>query len=227
MAQIRRFALVALLLTIAVPAQIPKTTCGASGVVLDEGGQPVPGATVFLAGTVALNGRTQADSEGRFLLKGFSPGDWGFMAYKESAGYPYNFAAFFSNPGEQFPTIHVAPGALAENVVIRLGIKAATLVFELSDEAGEPVNAPASAIFNRPDMPEVGEYNAGNIASKEKLLVPAVPLRLTVEAEGYEPWHYGGEEWKTDKGQILPSSERTVAVTVRLRQAEKPDARNH
>ena len=81
----------------------------ALGFVLDQAGKPVSGATVSVAGTTRiLEPSAVSKDDGGFLLRNIS-GDLGLLAFKEADGYPSNFAAFFSNPGEQFPYIHVNP----------------------------------------------------------------------------------------------------------------------
>ena len=198
------------------PPQSPKLGA-ARGIVLDQAGKPVPGATVFVAGAVTvLRPSALTDDNGEFLLKNIS-GDLGLLAFKKADGYPFNFAAFFSNPGEQFPSIHAVPGTVTENVVIRLGTKAATLKFAISNDDGQTINN-AAATFTRPDMPDIGEYHT-RIVSDGKMLVPAVPLRLKVDADGYESWYYGGEEWLTDKGLIVPHSGQVSTVRIQLRKS--------
>lgn len=194
-------------------SQVKAATGGARGVVVDQNGKPVVGATVFLAGAIGRAPRTLTDTQGRFLLKGFS-GDWGLIAFKEEDGYPNNFPAFFQNPGEQFPYIQVDPGAVTKDVTIRLGRRAAILKFDLSDDGGKLLGA--SAFFTRPDLPDIGEYRT-EIRPNEKMLVPAVPLRLTVKADGYEVWHYGGEDWETDRGLMVPVSGESLTVFIRLK----------
>ena len=49
------------------------------------------------------------------------------------------------------------------------------------------------------------------------ILVPSVPFRLTVDADGYEPWHYGGVNWQGKAGLMTLKSGETLSLTVRLR----------
>jgi hypothetical protein len=198
-------------------AQVDSATGGASGVVLDAKGKPLAGATVFLEG--ALHSPSAVtDSEGRFLIRGFS-GDWGLSAYKEADGYPYNFAAFLHTPGEQFPYIHVVPGQVTGNVVIQLGPKPATIRFDVKDEHGRLLSA--RAVFSRPDMPQISDYI--EIVSNNSVLVPAVPLRLVVQAEGYEDWHFGGAGWKTPNSLIRLKPAETLTLPIQLQRRRKAD----
>lgn len=143
------------------------------------------------------------------------------MAFKDADGYPYNFAACYKNPGEQFPYVHVAPGKDTDNVFIRLGRKGSTIKFDISDEQGVPVNASES--MTRPDMPEVGVCWLSP-KPDGSALVPAVPLRLTVKADGYEDWHYGGADWQTDNGLLRLKPGKTLNLPVRLQRLTKEDS---
>jgi carboxypeptidase family protein len=99
----------------------PAGTGSVRGVVLDEDGKPVAGATVFAAGT-AYKPSAVSNDEGQFLLQGLAPGNWGLLAYKKSDGYPANFFAFFSSTGNvQVPSVDVAGGKVTENATVRLG----------------------------------------------------------------------------------------------------------
>ncbi len=192
----------------------------ARGVVLDNEGKPVAGATVFLEGAVRSPfGR--CDAEGKFLITGFS-GRWVLRAFKKEDGYPYNFFAFFASSGEQFPWVDVLPGKVTENVIIRLGAKAATIKFDIVNDSGAPVGAVAS--FSRPDMPEIGTFGP-KVSSADSMLVPATALRIAVEADGYKTWHYGDADWQTDKGLIHPRSGETLKLSIQLqRDTSQPRA---
>jgi hypothetical protein len=198
------------------------------GIVLDENGNPVAGATVAVMGAISRTAPTAVtDAQGWFLLQGLR-GEMGLHAYKPSDGYPYNFFAFFKNPGEIFPLVNVASGQVIENVVIRLGAKAAVINFDVRG-ADDDKPMPACLTFTRPDMPEIGSYGP-SISPKESFLVPAVPLRLTVNEcktaatnpDKYEPWHYAGDDWQSDKGLILLKPGETLDLSIRLKRLPEP-----
>jgi len=192
---------------------------GAAGTVVDERGKPVASATVFLAGVIGREAPYAiTDGEGKFLLKGL-PGRWKLLAYKEADDYPRNFFVFFSSPGEDFPVIDIVQEKTVQNVVVRLGQKAGHLKLRVADDSGKSVTA--SVTFNRPDLtssrPDVKGYGDYSTSVTDAVAVPAVPLRVTVEADGYEPWHYGGSDWQTKKGLIRIKSGKTIVLGVRLR----------
>ncbi len=208
---------VALILTVAGNAQVSQPATGsAEGVVVDAEGKPLAGATVFV-GTLLNAPRTTTDTEGRFILKGLPPGKIGLMAYKESDGYPYNMFSFYSMPGGPPPRFDVTAGETVRSVVIRLGAKAAYLKLEVTDESGALVNAGLS--FSRPDLGRYGDYRRSAEAN-DVILVPPVPFRLTIEAKGYQPWHYGGERWRDSDGLIALKSAETLTLSIRLKRSE-------
>jgi hypothetical protein len=51
-------------------------------------------------------------------------------------------------------------------------------------------------------------------------MVPPVPFRLTVEAAGYEPWHFGGENWQGNGGLINLKSGQSLTLDIRLKRAQ-------
>lgn len=195
----------------------PETGGRVAGVVLDQSGIPLPNATVFI-GTVARGPSTQTDGEGRFVLEGVPVGTVGLHAYKVSDGYPYDIFAFFTMPEEKEPFVEVVSGQTVANVVIQLGARAAFLNLYITDEKGSPRDA--ELFFSRPDLGKTGNYERGAQSKEESLMVPPVPFRLTVEARGFEPWHYGGNEWQTDKGLIRLKSGQNLNLSVHLRKAK-------
>ena len=190
------------------------------GVVLDGDKKPLPGATVYALPeeNMANQLRTTTDAAGKFRLADVPVGMAYIDAYKESDGYPYNFFSFFLSPGEKTPNkVPVTARGTTFGVVIQLGARAAHLQLEITSEDGEEVQS--SLLFDRPDMP--GPYSRG-ARSKESLMVPPVPFRLTVEADGYKPWHYGGENWHGEEGLIALKSGETLKLSVRLKRQGSP-----
>jgi hypothetical protein len=151
------------------------------------------------------------------VLSRLPVGNIGLLAYKENDGYPYSMFSFLMMPGEQVARFDVVAGETTKNVVIRLGVKAAYLKLEVTDEYGQPVEASLS--FSRPDLGKYGDYRR-SAGANDVILVPPVPFRLTVQAKGFQPWRYGGEHWEENAGLITLSSEQTLALTVRLKKSE-------
>jgi hypothetical protein len=207
--------LIAWLCLIIMPVQQPTSRVSASvtGTVRDGNGGPVSGAKVqaILESDYKRQFGAVSDSEGRFSISDLPEGTFFLQAYKESDGYPQSAFAFFARPGLDFPTITLKPGGDVSGAVIRLGVKAARLNLEIISQDGKPLDAALN--FSRPDM-QRGAYSVG-VNSKVSLLVPPVPFKLTVEANGYQPWHYGEES----TGLISLKSEQSLDITVRLKPA--------
>jgi hypothetical protein len=210
---------VALLVTVAAHGQVDKASGlgSAIGVVLDNAGRPLAGATVYALPEEDMTKqiRTTSDAAGRFTLAGLPAGGVYLDAFKESDGYPYGFFSFYLSPGQRTPLkIKVTAGKATPNVVIQLGLRAAYIQLDVRDEDGTPVNGGVS--FDRPDTR--GPYTRSANAT-ELLMVPPVPLRLTFEAAGYLPWHYGGPRWQGKEGLITLKSGETLRLSIRLKRS--------
>jgi hypothetical protein len=189
-----------------------------AGVVLEQTGTPLADATVFALPEQDMRRqiRTQTDAQGRFVLKNLPVGGAYIHAYKESAGYPYSFFAFFAMPGQEPPPkVDVRPGQTTTGVTIRMGVKAAALKLKITDSTGAPLTA--SAAFERPDMGRPGNYSTG-LEAEQVLLVPPVPFRMTVRRDGYADWRYIGSDWREPVGlvSLRPGETRELAIVLQL-----------
>jgi hypothetical protein len=199
-------------------AQTPQNAVGSiEGVVLDQQGKPVPDANVYalLKDDMRITAAsTTTDSVGKFTLRDIPAGGVFVYAYKESDGYPKAFFRFFTNPGSQLPVEEkVEAGKLTTSVTLKLGAKSAYLKFNLTDENGKHV--PAGLVFTREDQP--GDFQMGTNGD-DTILVPPVPFRLTIQASGYPPWHYGGANYAGKAGLIALKPGQTLNLDVRLKQ---------
>jgi hypothetical protein len=216
----------------AVSAQAPQVADEAKwgtveGTVLDSDRQPLADATVtaYMEEQVQVKSRReksirdvtqyQTNSNGQFSVQ-LPEGTVWLSAHKKSEGYPYSFFAFYITPGQQFPTVKVRPGETTKGVVVQVGIKAAHLNYEVVDEDGKPVLG--GFVFMRPDQPD-SPYSTSALA-KDDLLVPPTPFRVTFEAKGYKPWHYGGDNWEGKEGVISLKSGEVLNLTIRLQRSQ-------
>lgn len=193
----------------------PPSTASIRGVVVDFENRPVAYATVF--GVPDKDFRHQirdtTASDGRFTLHNVPIGTIYIDAYKESAGYPYSFFSFFKIDDRPVKITVLEGQQNPNNVIIRLGPKAARLSIAVMDQDDEHAIDGAQLRFSRDGIP--GDYRR-SARAKETLLIPAVPFRLTVEAAGYKPWHYGGERWKGGEGLLVAKSDETIKLIVQL-----------
>jgi hypothetical protein len=203
------------------------------GVVLDQQNKPVPNANVWAlpeqdgaTTTFASYPRvtaTTSDAAGRFVLTHVPIGRIYVYGFKESEGYPYGFNSFYSPKyGQSWVVVEAKPASVISGVILHLGPKSAYLKVNATDEDG--VAVPIGYQLDRDDIPGpfytsvptdhrlvgVGFFNG-------VMLVPPLPFRLTVQADGYEPWHYGGKHWAGKDGLITLKSGQTLSLNVRLR----------
>ena len=199
-------------------AQTPQPTSLGSieGVVLNQQVTPIAGADVYALPQGDMRhpaASTTTDSTGKFILQGLLRGGFYVYAYKESDGYPDAFFAFFTTPNGQYQIpVKVEEGQAITGMTMKLGAKFAHLKVHITDENGTPLNG--GLTFKREDQP--GDYGMGANADVS-MLVPPVPFRLTVNSDGYEPWHYGGANWQGKAGLIALKSDQTLSLDVRLR----------
>ena len=184
------------------------------GVVVDGDGKPLPDATITsytqAKGVARDVMQYQVNGSGEFSLR-LPEGKVWLSAHKDSEGYPYAFFAFYLMSGQEFPSVEVKPGETTKGVVVRVGVKAAHLNYEVVDDDGKPV--PGGFVFSRLDQTE--PYSTSALA-KDDLLVPPAPFRATFQAKGYKPWHYGGDQWRGKEGVISLKSGEVLNLTIRL-----------
>ncbi len=211
--------------------QDPSLTTGSiRGIVLDGDGKPLPDATVMAIpenGGLRAERRATTNAEGRFLVEGLPGGISYLQAFKESDGYPYNLFAFYLTPGEKMPNkVLVAVGQTTEGAVIQMGERAGYLALTVQDEKGTQLKTGFTVTFSRPDQPggdqgpNVDPHKGLPLDYAKPLMVPPVPFRVTINRDGYQPWHYGGSQWQSDAGLIHLKSGEVFALKVDLQLAQ-------
>jgi hypothetical protein len=190
----------------------PQTYGSIEGTVLANDGKPLEGATVYAL--PALNMRQQlralTDSNGKYLIKGVPSGEAYVSVFDEDKGYPYNFFAFFINPGQEMRKVQIPVQKETTEVNFKMGDRAARLELEIVDDRGTPITNTAELAFTRPDVP--GSYMTG-AGDHISLLVPPVRFHLSIETPGFKQWNY---ENKETGGMLQPKPGETVKLTVHL-----------
>jgi Carboxypeptidase regulatory-like domain len=186
------------------------------GVVLDQQGKPIPGADVYALPEEDMRrpvASATTDSAGKFLLRDLPAARVYIYTYKESDGYPNGFAAFFALPNDQSLVVVKVEAEQTTTITIKRGARSARLKVHITDENGNRMGA--GLTLTRED--QAGENYGMGTDGEVSMLVPPVPFRVMIDADGYEPWHYGGANWQSKGGLITLKSGQTLSLAVRLR----------
>jgi len=156
---------------------------------------------------------TMTTNAGTFIINGVPPGTFHVWAWKGDLGYSQDMGSpFYTVPGRQSPTVTVAPRDVAM-ADIHLGPKNGDVNIVITDERGNPIPSSAHVVVSRPDVPERLEKDVRNRAF---IAVPPTPIRLSVDAEGYAQWHYGGDNWQEEKGLLTVGPGEIFDLKVQL-----------
>lgn len=205
---------------------LPPSAGSIAGMVLDDSGRPIAGATVNaipasqsgagVAPPVAFTS-ARTDASGRFLLENVTPGRYVLNAAKEDEGYPSTSLAFFAGGGRT-TEIKVNERQAAQNVMVQLGPKAARLTGRVVDGVtGQPI-ANAEMTLTRADNPNNYHITGPNRPGADfQLMVPSAPFTLKVTAPGYEDWYFGKDGTRAQAAmiQIEPSTTRELVIALR------------
>jgi hypothetical protein len=191
------------------------------GVVFDENGKPLPGASVYVQKTDEMAVHfvprpVQTNDEGRFLIEHVSWGSYIVIAGKEEAGYPSTWARFYSNG--VVPKVTVESSSATADATVLLGPKVGILRLASVTDA---LTGKDISVFGVITLERANTANSflTTSTSKARLFVPArTDVTIHVTAPGYRPWPD-----QTDKEQIVhlqPGEVFDLHVKV---QPESPD----
>ena len=182
------------------------------GIVLDQRGKPIANADIEVKGEQIGRGLlTKTDSAGRFTLQNLPPGVIYIYASKEKDGYLRGFSNFNAVPNDQSLISVTVEAEQTTRVTIKRRA-GAYLKLNVTDEKGHRV--PYGVELRRDDQP--GQFWRESMSPGEKLQVPAVPFRLSVQSDGYTDWHYGGANYAGKVGLVMLKPGQTLALDVRL-----------
>jgi hypothetical protein len=169
---------IALLLSGTFPAQAQQGKGSIRGIVVNEEGSPVAGASVFsgFADNRPLGGRlpsARTNETGHFVIDGLQFDDYHVAAFDEDDDYPYlagTWLLFDIDKKPVTPRVRLSAQAPTATVEIRLGPKAGVLIGKISDAiSGAPPNACAG--FKDISAPDF--RTAYPVTTHYRLLVPA------------------------------------------------------
>lgn len=206
----------AILLAQSIATSSPATYGSIRGLVVSSDNKPLEGATVYALPALNMHKqlRSQTDSNGKYLIKGVPSGEAYVSVFDEAEGYPFNFFAFFINPGQEMRKVQVSSQGEATEVNFKLGDKAARLQLDIVNDLGAPITQTAELAFKRPDVPGTYTVGAGDNIS---LLVPPVRFHLSVNVDGFKQWSY---ENKETGNMLQPKPGENIKLTVHLMRAE-------
>jgi hypothetical protein len=195
----------------------------ASGRVLDDHGRPLAGVAVSaeLSETVSVSKKfCLTDRRGEFVIQALPPGKYILHTRDEEAGYPRTEFNFYDAGEAADQIVEVRYGQPVQNVVIRLGPKAARLTGRVVDaKTNDPLRG-VNITARRVDQPDrfltTGLFWHG-VQGGFNFLVPAsLPLTLKITRAGYEDWEYKRPGNSREPGalRLLPGSTKELHVAL-------------
>jgi hypothetical protein len=191
------------------------TTGSIKGTVFGPDEEPLAGAPVEANRDSDSSQRrlATATAAGTFIMDGVLPGTYHVWAWKGELGYGSDMSSpFFIVPGREAPVVTVSAGEVAP-ADIHLGPKNAGLHILITDQQGRPIRDMAHVTISRPDVPDTLEKD---VRGRALIAVPPTQFRVSVKADGFADWHYGGQKWQDAAGLISVSSGDIVDLQVQL-----------
>jgi hypothetical protein len=209
------------------PPRTPAPGFGAvEGMVLGEGGRPVPGVTVF---AVPENGpplpgfgyEVHADAKGKFFLPRVWPGLNRLCAKDQSKFYPETGTTFYDSDFP-YPEVRVKEAEIARNVIIRLGPRAGRLTGKVLDaDTGTPIRRAGLTFLHAEGAQEYMGTTLRWPTLDFDVLVPSTkPFRMKVWAPGYQTWYYGKDGTQAGAEPLRLSPGETKELVIRLHPAK-------
>jgi hypothetical protein len=186
------------------------------GIVLDQRGDPVEGATVYAESiSRPLHGRratSTSDSQGHYLLANVWPDQ------KPVTIYAYKFAEFYGDPSiccyrspsALFPQLMLKPGESVHSVVVRLGEKAAVIEVKILDvQTHEPLQ---SALVFVCTSGNPNDCMGRSVSSQDEVFVLPGSVSFSVQAPKYTEWKYSDPSAGTSFMLISSGEIRSMLV---------------
>jgi hypothetical protein len=198
-----------------------------SGVVFDEGGRPLVGATVYSRPSgQPSNGRVKTvptDKEGKFFLDKVPPGLNTVHGFKEEDGYPDTFFAFYVTDPRAIPQVGVYQQQVTD-VVVQLGPKAAKMIIQVFDADTNDQIESAAIELRRPEDPNAYVSLScipSEATGKCEILVPPLPTNIKVTKSGYEEQDVTGQLGpRTDVATLNPGETKNLSIRLRRKKVQ-------
>lgn len=186
------------------------------GMVSDEKGKPVSGATVYATQTDSNDGNEKSaltDDRGGFVVSGLNWGKYLVTAEKIEAGYPRTPSKFY---GGRAPL--VAQEISQKNPVARVkivfgGKVPAITGAVIDDEASVPISA--TFLFRYASDP--ANLLVVETPSNYRILLPAgIGMTLEVSSPNHKTWYYPGTNDAAKKTTLQLSPGQELKLNIRL-----------
>jgi hypothetical protein len=182
------------------------------GVVLDDVGNPLPGAKVHAelkgAPMMKMIRFVESDQNGFFVIDRLEFGTYYVEAMKEEDGYGGMFWSFFND--KPLPTVQISAQARIADVVVSLGPKAGVLTGTIRDAVtGKPIQAG----FDLKQVKDPNKWMGTSAAANFRVLIPSSKeIEVKVSAPGYDTWAYPGPNLAPQPLRMEPGSEAHLDI---------------
>jgi hypothetical protein len=188
--------------------------------VVDQGGNPVPGAVVQMApadGSVLAMAVPECltDEAGVCSCERLPFGRYSGTAAKVADGYPDVSFSLYGR-GEKPPIAEITPQTPIASISITLGPRAASIAVKVIDEAtGLAIKNP-TVVLRSAAAPSIFLSTGSN--SDSKILIPAdEDIIVEVSAEGYKTCRVATQPGATHANALRLRSEETRQFTISLK----------
>ena len=185
------------------------------GEVLDEVGNPLPGAKVHaelkgipMAKAIRF---VESDLNGFFLIDRLEFGTYYVGALKEEDGYGPSDNSFFND--KPLPTIQISAQNRIGDTVISFGPKAGILTGTVRDAfTGKPLSGGLDLV----QVKDRTKWMSTSAPPQFRVLIPSLKeIEVKVSAAGYEPWFYPAPSVPSQVLRMEPDSQVHVDVLLK------------
>ena len=194
-----------------------------NGIVTDEAGKAVAGATVYANPVdrpiMGIVPHSTTDKSGHFEIKGLSWGLYAVSGAKADEGYPEMLSAFFTR-NQVMQKVTLAPETSTATLTVLLGPKAGRLTGTVTDGLTSAPLSPCTK-FSWASEPNNYLLGTGLVTSDFNTLIPSnTGVLWKVWLDGYKPWYYPGTSDESAATTLRLQPGQLISIAIRL----EPDA---